>query len=639
MKKSVFISLVVLSCLTSSPILISGTASLAFTDADGWTSFIPTPYDTSAFGLTDLKQPGSRLIYISPNGDDSTAELYFWDGSRIVDSSGKPASSDGIPFGNDPMNPSGPVKPFRRWAYVAPRRNNEDIGTPWDGTGHLAPGEFRARTRYGYPDWWLFQRGEVYDLGQDLLSFAQETDPTIKKVTSGSLAVSGGRSRSERQVVGAYGSLERPRPRFINPPSVFIGRWNKPEPKHIAYVSLHFDAHEAGGIGLQLMSQNHEAVDFLVEDCWFDGANSAVQNTSVQLTFRRTLITDAHRDDHRHVQGLFFSGKRDSRLRFEESILMRNGFSNGDPSEPGNWPPAGDQYYDIFNRNLYLSGQCDNMNSGVFDTLSLLGASGDQFRCGMRVERNFFYQGYVSMGAYGGYPSSDGPSGSIVDNVLLRFRGSGTNDNRGHPGWGFILSSGAYKVQIARNIVSGAQYPVNHYGLQVSPLDWSCYAHVFKYPTRENDTHNNIFDTAGASAAISIVDGVKPKNEACSGWTYPGLVGNSVRDNVLINSKGSAWIYSPFPAANGTTHDTSFLDNTIYTSRAEAAAALGWPDPDRTLATYMKSLGYTVTSADGFDEFFAEATQQRKGYWRPEFTARGVINYMREGFGMPLLDP
>ena len=106
-------------------------------------------------------------------------------------------------------------------------------------------------------------------------------------------------------------------------------------------MSLHFEGHTAGGKGLSLLSQGPDAVDLLVEDCWFDGVGNTVQDTSVQLTFRRTLITDAYNDDHSHDQGLFFSGKRDAQLRFEESILMRNGFSNGDPREPGNWASRG----------------------------------------------------------------------------------------------------------------------------------------------------------------------------------------------------------------------------------------------------------------------------------------------------------
>ena len=112
--------------------------------------------------------------------------------------------------------------------------------------------------------------------------------------------------------------------------------------------------------------------------------------------------------------------------------------------------------------------------------------------------------------------------------MLLRFKGSGTNDNRGHPGWGFSLTSGAYQVEVARNIVSGAQHPVSDYGLQIAPLDWYCYSHVFEYPTQENDIHDNVFDTAGAAGAISILDGVRTDDVDCSGWTYPGLVGNTI---------------------------------------------------------------------------------------------------------------
>ncbi|MDC1287758.1 hypothetical protein N8198_07725 [Gammaproteobacteria bacterium] len=606
----------------------------------GWTSFTPTTYDNSTYGLTDLKQPGSRLIYISTTGDDATAKLYFWDGTQIVDSTGNPTASDGTAYGTDPIKPGGSIKPFRRWAYVAPRRYaHQDIGTPWDGTEYLAPGELRASTRYGFPDWWMFHRGDVFDLSKDFLSFAQESDPGLTRVTGGSLAVSGGRSAIERQVVGAYGPLDTPRPRFINPIWGFISRWSKPDPRHIAYVSLHFDGHTPWGGRVSFQQQGPKAVDILLEDVWLDGAGITIQNTSMQLTLRRTLITDSHTDDHKHVQGLFFGGNRDAQLRVEESILMRNGFSNGDPKDPGNWPPAEDQYFDIYNRNMYISGECDSMNSGVFDTLSMLGASGDQFRCGLRVERSFFYQGYVQMGAHGGYPRTDGPSGSMLDNVLLRFKGSGTNDNRGHPGWGFSLTSGAYQVEVARNIVSGAQHPVNHYGLQISPLGWYCYSHVFNHPTQGNSIHDNIFDTAEAGAAISIVDGVKADKLNCSRWTYPGLVNNTVTANVLINGNGSASTYTPQPPARGTTHDTVFADNAVYNTRDEAAKTLGWPNPDRTLSTYMESMGYKVTSVDGFDEFFAEAIKQRKGYWRPEFTARAIVNYMREGFGMPLLKP
>ena len=98
------------------------------------------------------------------------------------------------------------------------------------------------------------------------------------------------------------------------------------------------------------------------------------------------------------------------------------------------------------------------------------------------------------------------------------------------------------------------------------------------------------------------------------------------------------WKYSPTSTAAGTKNDTVFKENKVFASRTEAATALGWPDPNRTLKTYMQSLDYTVTSKDGFIEFFKEVKQQRKGNWSEKFTARALVNYYREGFGMKALE-
>lgn len=605
--------------------------------AEGWTEFTPTPYDNSIHPATHLSQPGSRIIYISNDGNDTEASLYFWNGTEIVDSSGSPTGEGGIAYGTDPMNPSGPIKPFQRWSYVAPRRySSEDIGTPWDGTNYRSPGEHRASTRYEYPDWWLFQRGETFDLYQDFLSFAQEINPDFVDLNAGSLAVSGGRSETEKQIVGAYGSTSLPRPRFINTTNgSFISRWAGPEPKHITYLSLHFDGRGSDSDkrgGINFLGQNQEAVDIAFEDCWMDAATGIViQNTSGQFRLYRCIVTDAYRESHSpHVQGMYFYGLRNSRLRIEESLFMRNGFGHGDPMT--NWPPSGQQYYDIYNRNLYLSGECENMESGMFDSLSLMGASGDQFRPGMRIENNFFYQGYVAMGAHGGYPDSDGPTGSIRNNVLLRFKGSGTNDNRGHPGWGFTLGSGAYQVEVSGNIVSSAQHEADQYGLSIQALGWYCYSHIFHNATRNNLIHNNIFDTGSAYRAITVTDGVENEDLTCSQWTYPGIINNTVQDNILINANGVEWENRPKESAHGTPNDTNFINNSLYYSRSEAAAAEGWQAPDRTLKTYLESLGHIVDSDDGFMEFFMEARQQRKGLWRSEYTPKALVDYFREGF-------
>ena len=314
-------------------------------------------------------------------------------------------------------------------------------------------------------------------------------------------------------------------------------------------------------------------------------------------------------------------------------MLLRNGFSRGDPKTTA-WPPSGAQTWDIFNRNLYISGETNSMQSGLFDSVSMLGASGDQFRTGARVERNFFYQGSVGVGAQGGYADSEGATGTIVDNVLQKFMGSGTDENRGQPGWGFILGGGAYSVEVARNIVSGAQYGSDISGIQLMPLFQDC-ERPFLYATRSNNVHDNIFDTGAADAAISTTDGTQASS--CYNWSWRGVKNNTVADNILLNAKGKESEYVPMGTAFGTTSDTAFSRNKLFADRTAAAAALGWIGADRTLKTYMQSRGVTVTSADGFPEYFRAATQQRRGRWVADWTSTPLVNHYRTGFAMTAL--
>jgi hypothetical protein len=600
-------------------------------DVNGWTTPLPSKANL-ATGLTSRDQQGSRLHYISVlRGNDDTGAVYFWDGSRIIDSMGQAADASGVAYGTDPMRPSAAVKPFKRWAYVGPRATStSDIGSLGPAGGPMPV--FRG----GYPDWWLFSRGETFDLTTDLVSFARQTNSDATGV-SASLAVPGGRSISERMIVGAYGDTCAPRPRFIHPQLGFVSRYFRASDttifRNVAYLSLHFDGHDrlpgATYEGITLLGQTPASTDILFEDVWVDGVPSNIQS-SAQVTLRRSLITDAFRTDGGHVQGLYYSSTRQGILRIEESTLLRNGFSHGDPKTMS-WPPSGTQIWDAFSRNLYLSGETNSMQSGMFDSVSMIGASGDQFRPGMRVERNFFYQGYVGIGAHGGYADSEGPTGTVLDNVLQRFVGTGTNDNRGQPGWGFLIAGGSHAVEVARNVVTGAQHAANSYGVEIKPLFQDCNV-PFKYPTRANLIHSNVLDSSNAAAAVGSFDGV---TETCYNYTFRGITGNAVSDNVLVNANSRESEYVPVGPAVGSAPDTTFARNRVFPDRATAAAAMGWPDASRTLKTYLLSRGVNVTSADAFPEYFELASQQRRGNWRVELTGPALVNYVRGGFAMP----
>ncbi len=607
-------------------------------DIGGWTVPTPSPRDTS-LPLRDLQQPGSRLYYISAaTGNDATAEIYFWDGSRIVDSAGAAKDASGAAYGSDPMNPSAAVKAFKRWAYVGPRQDGSDIGSPSNAGSTL------VSTRGGFPDWWLFKRGETFDLSQDFLSFARENDSSATSVP-GSLAVSGGRSATERQIVGAYGDPCADRPRFVHPQAGFITRFENvgtPVFKNVAYLSLHFDGHDrlstGDYAGLTMLYQNSSAVNLLFEDDWFDATSVNIsQSNGAQVTLRRSLVTDSYKTDGNYVQGVFYEGSRDGKFRIEESLLMRNGFSHGDPKTTP-WPPSGSQVWAKNGRNMYLTGQTSNMNSGLFDSVSMLGGSGDQIRAGMRVERNFVYQGYFGLGAYGGYPDGDGPTGTLTDNILQRFVGTGTDDNTGQPGWGIGLTSGASGVEIARNIVTSAQYAGVGNAFGISPLSWVCYAHVFHYPTRGNNLHDNILESPADASVLGVSDGVTGESTpGCANWQYPGVQGNTVANNVMISGSGQVSGYGPVGAAVGTTNDTIYTSNKIYPSRDAAATALGWTNPNRTLKTYLLANGISVSSPDGFPEYFALATGLRRGLWQPKWSGKAINNHVRTGFGLTAL--
>jgi hypothetical protein len=600
-----------------------------------WT--IPTPSTRDGkVPLRSLQQPGSRLFYISAaTGSDATGDIYFWDGTRIIDSVGKAADSTGKAYGADPMNPSSAVKAFKRWAYVGPRQSGSDIGTQ-NVVGAPTPA-----TRGGFPDWWLFKRGETFDLSEDLLSFAREANPTVNSVNS-SLAVSGGRSATEKQIVGAYGDVCAARPRFVSPQLGFVTRFeSSPYPvfKNVAYLSLHFDGHDRARsstyAGLTMLYQTASSTDILFEDIWFDAATVNIgENNGAQITLRRSLITDNYKTDGTFVQGLYYQGSRVGRLRIEESILLRNGFSHGDPKTQA-WPPSGSQVWAMNGRNLYVNGETNNMASAFVDSVSMLGGSGDQFRAGLRVDRNFFYQGYVGMGANGGYPDADGATGSMSDNVLQRFVGSGTNSDIGQPGWGMGLTSGAAGVEVARNIVTGSQYAGTGSAFGVTPLSWLCYAHTFKTATRNNRIYDNIFESPADSPPVGVSDGVTGESKlGCANWQFAGVKGNTVSNNVLISPSGKSASYDPVGAAAGTTNDTAYSGNKLFASRSAAATSLGWANPNRSLKTHMLARGVTVNSSDGFAEYFNAATQMRRGQWQYQWTGKALVNHVRGGFGV-----
>ncbi|HEX2839539.1 MAG TPA: fibronectin type III domain-containing protein [Phycisphaerales bacterium] len=124
------------------------------------------------------------------------------------------------------------------------------------------------------------------------------------------------------------------------------------------------------------------------------------------------------------------------------------------------------------------------------------------------------------------------------------------------------------------------------------------------------------------------------------------------RDNVFMQPNGGRCVlsgvatpggqwsdnayYSTDPSTNGWfRHLTNALTPAEWATRTGDSTAqmsqVSFPEPGRTIGTYMASLGFEPT----LEAFLTEARKQSRTNWRPEFTAQAVNQYIREGFGMP----
>jgi hypothetical protein len=341
------------------------------TDIGGWEVYTPKPMDTSVYPLNDKRQPGSRIRYISTTGVDTPggAADYFWDAAngRIVDSTGSATGAGAVAYGNDPFNPTGPVKPYRSFAYCGPCRFGGDIGDG-DQAGYttFSTGIF-ANDRLRASDWWLFKRGNTFDLRAEFGAHDNQ-----------SLAIPGSGDDAYPQIVGPYGPLATNRPKFVHPDDGFVNRGGGPlDWQNVRYLSLEFNGHDrpAGG-GANYTAVTATAVasvprNVIFEDCLSDGCNGGFNfaNSGANIARRCVVLDSFSPSNTGHVQGIFCGGKAYTfYARLEDCILARNGFTNGNPSLI--WPPNGTTLdWDPYSKNIYWTGPADHSKNSIVNTL------------------------------------------------------------------------------------------------------------------------------------------------------------------------------------------------------------------------------------------------------------------------------
>lgn len=154
-------------------------------------------------------------------------------------------------------------------------------------------------------------------------------------------------------------------------------------------------------------------------------------------------------------------------------------------------------------------------------------------------------------------------------------------------------------------------------------------------------TANFVFGYEGLPSALAANATVTFRNETMI-KTNGGTVLATLNDG-RVRYENNRY-FSDTPNANlfsGRSYDQ------MIPSTGQVVGSDTWPDPERNILTYMRSLGANPANVQQAIEWYSDgvpgnaslagALANRRGAWDERFTAIAVINHIREGFGLPPL--
>jgi len=543
-------------------------------DADGWSILTPSA--------------DSQLIYVSSSeGDDATAKAYL------------PADAE---IGADPFAPAGAIFPYATIDAAL------------------------AQVRAGYPDYILLKRGDSWD-------------------RSSSIWLRAGRSVAEKAVLAAYGSGS-------DRPLVKNGGLVLSKASYAAVVGIHFAATRRNPAspdfvgfdnvtnvsGFNLLSGYNGTVvgGVLIEDCWFDWfagnvVQSAPDHGGVFLTdiiIRRNVITDNY-STMSHSQGLFSAW---ASILLEENVFDHNGWY-----QQGSGNTQADGMATMFNHNTYFAETADTLfRNNIFSRAASCGtkftsntSSGvnQELSWDVWLDDNFYVEGEVGISMGGNDDQDNGPRWRnihVTNNVM-------THIGRSHPtgrslGWGLDIDDWDAGL-VQGNIFTtwgDADTLRNTYAINAQ-------GHTTNVTYQGNIAYNIVC----GSSLVKFGNGAIHHGTTFVGnalqTDYAGrLLAYDMGNNTLFadNAFSSAADPTRWFSVGGQNYSTLDDYRAATGDTTSVAAEPAYVDPDRTLETYLASLGY----ATDMDSFAAELRQQSKAHWRPELTAHAINNYFRAGF-------
>jgi len=541
-------------------------------DSQGWTIFTPSS--------------DSRIMYVSEDGDNSTAIVY---------------TQGNHPSWNTPFNPSA-VNSFATISAAL------------------------AQSRQGYPDYVLLKRGDVFTVAGSF---------PIVPVR--------GRSITEPSLLGAYGTVG-PLPRVETANDViqalrvtgliaanFIAVANidfyspTRDPGNILYTGT------LGSSQMGMFIYNGNPGGFLIEGCKFRFFGvSTIDGTSLieGVTLRRCTFADAYSGTGQgHCQGLFIGGQN---VTLDENVFIHNGWYDvlggpiGEATIYNHNVYNGGPYGAIYTGNIFIQGS--NMNT-KFTARNITNPYP------IVIENNLYIDGQQGIG-FGnntvGYTAFSDVT--VKDNV---FTNIGKTRNIQGISWGIDLGFD----------VNGAEIYNNYLIHQTDP---SINNGNFAFALAGVQTDINIYSNViygiknGRGVVVSDVGG-----QNSQGSTKTNVQFNKNKFIIPINAGYTV-------QAQTTVNGVSFNNNTYYSDRLSSDlfrggttsySLAGWqaltgdtsvfeqvtfPDPTRSIETYMTSIGETPS----LETFYAKCRAQDRYNWDIRFTAAAVNAWIKGGFAV-----
>jgi hypothetical protein len=496
-----------------------------------------------------------------------------------------------------------------RIVYVSSSTGNDANDGYSQNTPKRTLAAARAVLRNGYPDWMLLKCGDAWN-----------------ENFGGGFGLSG-RSATEPMLLSSYGTGARPTIQSGTGNAFSI--WGNGDGNNLAIVGLRLWPNTYDGINgtPRCIVVFGSVSNLLIEDCYFQAAetNVVIQGASENpgptgrhsnISFRRNVVVDAYNTGTSNSEGMFVSGT--DGLLIEENVFDHNGWRDDVAGSGPTW----------YRHNVYIQ----NLNTGVVFRGNIVASTdGLQARSGGDIEENLVMHNAINIiVGGGGFPDIE-PNGVVTTtrhNVVL----DGNDLQAGSPrGWGLYMADiqqGTVDTNVISSNVSGhGPVPLT---LDVSNNGVGVHDTAF--------TNNIIYNWNGVSTVkgdgTTIYNITFQNNKLQNHITAEPLIehdnqsstaGFNSANNVFDTS--AAW--NACMAISGGDISLATWKPLVHdTTSVEQSAT--FPDPGRSIATYHASIGGSPTLVD----FMAQARLQSKAYWRDQYTARAVNDYIRAGFGL-----